>query len=117
MIARMWRGTATAAKAADYRRHFTTNVVPHLKKLEGHEGSLLIQRNVDDQVEFVAITWWDSMETIKKFAGLRPGVAVVEPEAQAALSVFDDFVTHYEVAYRSECLWKPYDRRWLNPLQ
>jgi heme-degrading monooxygenase HmoA len=101
MIARMWRGTATAAKAGDYHRHFTANVVPHLKEIDGHRGALLLQRDIDDQVEFVAITWWDSMETVRKFAGSKPEVAVVEPEAQAALSGFDNFVTHYKVAYRS----------------
>lgn len=102
MIVRMWRGTATAAKAADYHRHFTTNVAPHLNEIEGHKGALLLRRDVGDQVEFVAMTWWDSMETIKKFAGAKPDVAVVEPEAQAALLSFDEFVTHYEVAYRGE---------------
>jgi hypothetical protein len=39
------------------------------------------------------------MESIKKFAGSKPEVAIVEPEAQAALSAFDEFVTHYEAAY------------------
>jgi hypothetical protein len=41
------------------------------------------------------------MENVKKFAGSKPEVAVVEPEAQAALSVFDESVTHYEVVYTS----------------
>lgn len=99
MIARMWRGTATTAKADDYHRHFATNVAPHLKEIDGHKGALLLQRKVDDQVEFVVITWWESMESIKKFADSTPEVAVVEPEAQAALSAFDEFVTHYEAAY------------------
>jgi heme-degrading monooxygenase HmoA len=102
MIARMWRGTATGAKAGDYHRHFTTNVVPHLKEIDGNKGALLLQRDVDGQVEFVAITCWDSMEVVKRFAGAKPEVAVVEPQAQAALSTFDDFVTHYEVAYHSD---------------
>ena len=102
MIARMWRGTATAAKAGDYRRHFTTNVAPHLGEIEGNKGALLLQRDLDGRVEFVAITWWDSMETVKKFAGSKPEMAVIEPEAQAALSGFDDFVTHYDVTYRGD---------------
>jgi heme-degrading monooxygenase HmoA len=102
MIARMWRGTATAAKAGDYHRHFTTNVAPHLKEIDGNKGALLLQRDVDGQVEFVAITWWDSMEAIKKFAGPMPEVAVVERQAQAALATFDKFVTHYEVVYRGD---------------
>jgi len=99
MIARTWRGTATVAKANDYHRHFTTAVAPHLKNIDGHKGAFLLRRDVDAQVEFVALTLWDSIETVKKFAGPNPEVAIVEPEARAALSTFDDFATHYEVAH------------------
>jgi heme-degrading monooxygenase HmoA len=99
MIARTWRGTATFAKANDYYRHFTTAVAPHLKNIDGHKGAFLLRREVDGQVEFVALTLWDSIETVKKFAGPKPEVAIVEPEARAALSAFDDFATHYEVAH------------------
>jgi heme-degrading monooxygenase HmoA len=99
MIARIWRGTATTAKANDYYRHFTTAVAPHLRNIDGHKGVLLLRRDVDGQVEYVAVTLWDSIETVKNFAGPKPDVAIVEPEGQAALSAFDDFATHYEVAY------------------
>jgi hypothetical protein len=54
---------------------------------------------VDERVEFLAVTLWDSMETLRKFAGADPAVAVVEPEARAVLAEFDDFATHYELAY------------------
>ena len=101
MIARTWRGIATAAKAHEYHHHFTTAVAPHLNNINGHKGAFLLRRDVDGQVEFVAVTLWDSIETVKKFAGPKPEVAIVEPEGQAALSAFDDFATHYEVAYKS----------------
>src|SRR6266849_1382718 len=99
MIARTWRGTATIAKADDYYRHFTSAVAPHLKDIAGHRGAYLLRREADGQVEFLAVTLWDSIETIKKFAGPNPDVAIVEPEGRAALSAFDDFARHYEVAY------------------
>jgi heme-degrading monooxygenase HmoA len=99
MIARTWQGTTTPANAEAYSRHFTTNVAPHLKDIAGHQGAYLLRREADGQVEFLAVTLWDTIETIKKFAGSNPDVAVVEPEARAALSAFDDFVRHYEVVY------------------
>ena len=99
MIARTWRGTTTPANAEAYSRHFTTSVVPHLKDIAGHQGAYLLRREADGQVEFLAVTLWDSIETIKGFAGNNPDVAVIEPEARAALSAFDDFVRHYEVVY------------------
>jgi heme-degrading monooxygenase HmoA len=99
MIARTWHGKASLARAADYQRHFTTNVAPHLKEIPGHRGAYLLRREDGAQVEFVAITLWDSMETIKAFAGDDPSRAVVEPEARAALASFDEFATHFAVAY------------------
>jgi heme-degrading monooxygenase HmoA len=99
MIARTWRGTATPGKAADYQRHFTTNVAPHLKQLAGHEGAYLLRREDQGEVEFLALTLWDSIESIRAFAGQNPNVAIVEPEGRAALSRFDEFARHYEVAY------------------
>jgi len=101
MIVRTWRGTATTVNADSYQQHFTTNVVPHLNDIDGHRGAYLLRRELDGQVEFLAVTLWESMETIREFAGAKPEVAIVEPEARAVLSGFDDFAHHYEVAYSS----------------
>ncbi|HLJ61817.1 MAG TPA: antibiotic biosynthesis monooxygenase [bacterium] len=99
MIARTWRGSATPMHADAYYHHFTTRVAHHLKAIAGHRGAYLLRRETDGYVEFLAITLWDTFGTIKKFAGERPEVAVVEPEARAVLSEFDDFVRHYEVVF------------------
>ena len=97
MIARTWRGRATAAKAQDYFRHFTTEVVPNLKSIAGHKGAYLLQQEVGGDVEFVAVTLWDSLETIKKFSGPDPETAHIEPQGRAALKEFDDFARNYEI--------------------
>jgi len=99
MIARIWRGQAPAATADAYIRHFTSRVAPHLQEIVGHRGAYLLRRATDGEVHFLALTLWDSMETIKAFAGPDPAVAVVEPEGRAALSQFDGFASHYQVAY------------------
>jgi len=99
MIARTWHGSATPAKAEAYRRHFTGKVIPHLKDIAGHHGAYLLQREVDGRVEFLAVTLWDSIETIKTFSGPDPGRATVEPEGRAALLSFDEYASNYEVAY------------------
>jgi heme-degrading monooxygenase HmoA len=99
MIARTWCGKATTEKADDYQRHFTTRVAPHLKELEGHRGAYLLRREVNGEVEFLAVTLWDSIESVKVFARQKPDVAFVEPGGRAALSSFDEFARHYEIAY------------------
>ena len=97
MIARTWRGRATAEKADEYYRHFTTEVVQNLKDIAGSKGAYLLRRAVDGEVEFLAVTLWDSIDTIRKFSGDDPEVAHIEPEGRAALSDFDEFARNYEV--------------------
>ena len=42
------------------------------------------------------------MEAVCKFAGLKPEKAVVEPEARAVLSDFDETVKHFEIVHRPD---------------
>ena len=97
MIVRIWRGRATAANAPHYRQHATERVFPSLEPLQGFQGACLLAREADGEVEFLALTLWDNIDVIKRFAGDDPEMAVVEPEARAVLSSFDDFARHYEV--------------------
>jgi len=99
MIARAWHGTATPAKAGSYRNHFITKVAPHLKDIAGQQGAYLLERQVDGRVEFLAVTLWDSIETIRQFSGPDPERATVEPEGRAAPLSFDEFASNYELAY------------------
>lgn len=99
MIARIWRGKASTEKASDYERHFTTHVAPRLRELAGQRGAYLLRREHDGEVEFLAVTLWDSIDSIRAFSGQNPDVAIVEPEGRAALSSFDDFARHYDIAY------------------
>jgi heme-degrading monooxygenase HmoA len=100
MIARLWRGRAADAAAADaYVRHFTGTVTTDLKSLSGHRGAWLLRREVDGRTEFIALTLWESRASIEAFTGPDISKSVVEPEARAALSAFDDFATHYDVAF------------------
>lgn len=98
MIARLWCGRAEDANAAAYLRHFTETVTPELRALSGHRGALLLRRKVEGEIEFLALTLWDSLDAIRAFAGDAVETAIVEPQAQAVLSTFDSFARHYEVA-------------------
>jgi uncharacterized protein YciI/heme-degrading monooxygenase HmoA len=97
MILRMWKARSTVEKAREYIQHATKKVFPALRVIEGHRGALLLRRAAGSADEFVVLTLWESMEAVRRFAGVRPEKAVVEPEAQAILTSFDDCVTHFEV--------------------
>jgi heme-degrading monooxygenase HmoA len=99
MIVRIWRGqVATAENAERYQRHVTENVLPELTGIDGHRGAYVLRRETGGGTEFLVVTLWDSIDSVRAFAGDRVEAAVIEPEAQAVLSDFDDFVRHYEVA-------------------
>ena len=101
MIARLWRGQATNAQADAYFRHVTGTVFPSLKDLAGHRGAWLLRRQAEGQTEFLALTLWESLDSIRAFAGDDIATAIVEPEARAVLADFDNFARHYEVAFKT----------------
>ncbi len=101
-ILRLWKGRATAAKAGDYVRHASETVFPEIRSIPGHCGAYLLRRPIGNSVEFLVLTLWASMDAVRRFAGPDAEKAVVEPAARAALSDFEDTVTHYEVVVRTD---------------
>jgi heme-degrading monooxygenase HmoA len=98
MITRVWHGWAPASGADDYREHFQTEVLPNLRRVPGFRGAQLWRREQEGQVEFVAVTTFDSIDAVRGFAGADYERAVVDPEARRVLSRFDERCAHYEVA-------------------
>jgi heme-degrading monooxygenase HmoA/uncharacterized protein YciI len=101
MIVRFWKARSTVQASEKYVEHATQKVFPALDEIDGHRGAYLLRRAVDDAIEFVVLTLWDSMESVRKFAGVKPEQAVVGPEARAVLTSFDETVTHFEVVSRT----------------
>jgi len=97
MIIREWRGRANHLRGNAYPKHLRTVVLPELRRLKGFRGATLAKRKIDDRIEFLVLTRWDSLESIRSFAGADTERAVVEPGAAAALIEFDARVCHYEV--------------------
>lgn len=96
-IVRSWRGVTTRANVAPYLEHLRRDTIPQLETLRGYRGMQILRRDVEDGVEFLVQTTWQSFECIRAFAGDDLAVAVVPPPAQAVLSRFDPHVEHYEV--------------------
>ena len=101
MIMRTWRGQAVGTNADAYARHFSHAVTASLKTMAGHRGAWLLRREVDGHTEFLAMTLWESRQAIEAFTGPDIDKAIVEPDARAVLFGFDDFASHYEVAFTS----------------
>ncbi|HWM06733.1 MAG TPA: antibiotic biosynthesis monooxygenase [Actinophytocola sp.] len=98
VIARLWRGWAAPDRADEYQRHFEDEVSVHLTGVHGFRGARLLRRAEGDEVAFISITFFTSMQAVRGFAGAHPERAVVEDHARAALARWDEEVTHHEVA-------------------
>ena len=104
MIARSWSGRAHRDDAPRYVAHARTAVFAHLGTIKGYRGALVLTEDRATDVAVTVLTFWDSMDAIRAFAGPDPEAAVVEPEAEAALIDYDRHVRHFEVA-ASQAVW------------
>jgi heme-degrading monooxygenase HmoA len=100
MIGRLWRGWTTPENAKAYERVFKTVVLPEVNAVEGSKGAYLLRTDVNDEVEFVVLTVFESMKAVQGFAGENYELAVISPEAKEVLKHFEEHATHYEIVFR-----------------
>ncbi|HEY1421887.1 MAG TPA: hypothetical protein VGF20_00425 [Candidatus Acidoferrum sp.] len=97
MIARVWHGWTKPEDADGYESHLKPELLPGLSKVKGFQGSYLLRRAVGEEVEFVTIILWDSIEAIRVVAGENYETAVIPEERRKYLTRFDAKATHFEV--------------------
>ena len=98
MITRTWRGWTTPENAKAYEQLLLTEIFPGIaqRKVAGYRGISLCKRVAGDEVEFLTIMWFDSIEAVRAFAGENYEIAVVPLKARAVLKRFDARSAHYE---------------------
>jgi hypothetical protein len=101
MIARHWRGATAPENADAYEALLKTKVLPELAEIEGYRGGYVLRRDVPEarEVEFIVINLFDSLESVKRFAGPQYAVAVFEPEARVLLKRAEPLAAHFEVRH------------------
>jgi cytidine deaminase len=102
MIARVWSAQATPAQAPAYVEHLRSQVLPTLRKLDGFGGARLLERTTGAGVEILVVTFWRSLDSLRRFAPADLEEAVVAEEAIALLTNYDRRVRHYEVVVSEE---------------
>ena len=100
MIARHWRGWTRIENAALYEMLLKTKVLPGLKEIAGYVGGYILRKDGAEEAEFVVVNLFESLDAVKKFAGLNYTTPVFEPEAKALLSRVELVANHYEVKAR-----------------
>jgi len=97
VIARHWRGWTETHNADAYETLLRNRILPALKRIPGCHGGYLLRSNGPEEVEFVVMNFFESIEAVKQFAGPDYGVAVFEPDARQLLSRIEPTASHYEV--------------------
>ena len=102
MIGRLWRGWTGAGSADAYEQLLRTTVLPGIRRVDGYRGAYVLRRDVEEGVEFVALTLFESLDAVRAFAGEDHETAVVPPAARALLDRFDERAVHYEIVIAPE---------------
>ena len=99
MISRIWHGWTTSYNADAYEALLKEEIFVGIasQEIEGYRGIHLFRRDLEDEVEFVTVMWFDSIESVRIFAGEDYKQAVVPLKAQALLQRFDKCSQHYAV--------------------
>ena len=97
MIGRIWHGWTSPENADAYERLLRSEVLPGIHRVPGYHGGYLLRRDEGEEVAFVTLTLFDSLDAVRAFAGEDYEAAVVLPDARRLLSRFDERSVHYEV--------------------
>jgi hypothetical protein len=102
MIARLWNGKTEIVHYETYSAFLEHVAIPDYEKPLA-SGGLIFLRNQDDHfAHFKLITYWDSIESIKDFAGSDYKKAKYYPEDKNFLLHFEEESEHYEVFAKSK---------------
>lgn len=97
MIARTWHGVVPATLADDYLAYLERTGLPDYRATPGNRGVSVLRRVEGDRAHFLLISLWDSMASIRAFAGDEVERARYYPEDRRFLLELEPHVTHYEV--------------------
>ncbi|MBL8103299.1 MAG: hypothetical protein JNM02_12265 [Anaerolineales bacterium] len=102
MITRMWHGRVLTEKASAYREFLNARAIPDYRSVAGNISVHILERADGEITHFITLTFWDSLESIKAFAGEDVETAKYYPEDQDFLLEFEPKVVHYEVVGESQ---------------
>ncbi|MGA9391420.1 MAG: antibiotic biosynthesis monooxygenase [Candidatus Sulfotelmatobacter sp.] len=98
MIARIWHGSTKPEHADAYETMLKPELLPGVSKVKGYKGSYLLRKNQKDEVDFITIMIWDSIDSIRDFVGADYETSVIPEERRRYLCRHDAKAGHYEVA-------------------
>ncbi len=98
MIARIWHGWTKPADAKAYENMLRNEILSSIaaRKIPGYHGAELFIREDGNEVEFVTLLRFDSMEGVKEFAGADETRPVIYPGVERLLTRMERSL-HYRI--------------------
>lgn len=97
MVARMWHGVVPLSKADEYLRLMETVALPDYKSTPGNRAAYALREIRGDEAHFVMLTFWESREAIRVFAGDPIEEAKYYDFDHNFLLEMEPFVQHYDL--------------------
>lgn len=94
-IVRIWTGETPIHKADEYEKFLAERAIQDYTSVEGNLGVIILRRDTNDRSEFTIITFWESIDAIKSFAGEDYEKAKYYDEDKEFLLGFPEHVKHY----------------------
>jgi antibiotic biosynthesis monooxygenase (ABM) superfamily enzyme len=98
MITRLWRGWTARENADAYEHFLLTELFPSMRDIPGFRDADVLRRDDGNEIAFITLTRFDSLEAIRAFAGVDYATPVIEPTARALLSNYDQRAQHYSTS-------------------
>ena len=99
MIVRLWHGRTKTSEADEYAEFMKKRAAPDYASIDGLKKLYFLRRNDGEAVHFLLVTLWDSMESVKQFAGEHPEKAKYYPEDDSFLLEKEKTSALYEVFF------------------
>ncbi len=103
-IKRVWHGWTTIENADKYQNLLHNDIFPGIeaKNISGYQSIELLRRDLGNEVEFITIMTFDSLQNIIEFQGEDYTRCYVPDAAKLVLKRWDQVAAHYEaIEYRT----------------
>jgi heme-degrading monooxygenase HmoA len=103
MVARMWHGRTPEKKGDEYFQYLYEAGIKKIEAIPGNLGVQVFRKDDGDVADFTVISYWESREAIKKFAGEDINKTHNLPKDPEYLLEMEPTVKHFDVVVND---WK-----------
>jgi len=97
VIARTWRGWTMREDADAYLEYLRETGLKEYRATPGNRGAWVLRRDDGERTEILTLSFWDSLDAVRVFAGDEVDRAVFYPEDDRYLVDREPTVRHYRL--------------------